>query len=107
MANALIYLKKDTFDETVNGDMPVLVDFWAPWCGPCKMIGPFIEQLADDYAGRAKVCKVNVDEEPELAARFKVMTIPAVMIFKNGEVVEKDVGAKPKQAFADMIDKHL
>ncbi|MDL2235865.1 thioredoxin [Christensenellaceae bacterium OttesenSCG-928-L17] len=103
----ILELTKDNFDSTIASSEPVLVDFWATWCGPCRMIGPFIEELADEYKGKAKVGKVNVDEQPELAERYRVMTIPTVMVFKNGEIMEKSVGAKPKQGFADMIDACL
>lgn len=107
MSTDVLHLTKETFDATLAGGEPVLVDFWAQWCGPCRMVGPFIEELATEYAGRAKVCKVDVDAEQELAERFEVMTIPTVLVFKGGEIVEKSVGAKPKQGFADMLDKHL
>ncbi len=109
MSEHLLHLTNESFDQVLSdaGNMPVLVDFWATWCGPCRMIGPFIEQLAEEYAGKAKVAKVDVDEQSALAARFQVMTIPTVIVFKNGEAVEKSVGAKPKNAFAQMIDKHL
>jgi thioredoxin 1 len=107
MSNDLLYLTRETFDATLASPEPVLVDFWATWCGPCRMIGPVIEELAAEYKGKAKVCKVDVDEQPELAERFQVMTIPTVIVFKNGQIAEKSIGAKSKQAFAQMIDKHI
>ncbi|MBU5449947.1 thioredoxin [Acetivibrio sp. MSJd-27] len=101
-------LTNETFDEVIgNSDIPCLVDFWAEWCGPCRMLGPVIDELAEDYDGEVKVCKVNIDEQSELAMRFKVMTIPTVLLFKNGEVVDKSVGAVPKSNFVTMIGKYL
>lgn len=89
---------KDNFDaEVVKSDVPVLVDFWAPWCGPCKMIGPIIEELATEFDGKAKVGKVNVDDNQELAGSFGIRGIPTVMLFKGGEVVNQFVGLKPKE----------
>ena len=108
MNDNIINLTTDAFEqEVINSDMPVLVDFWADWCGPCKMIAPFIDELANDYAGKAKVCKVNIDEQMALAERFMVMTIPTVLVFKGGEIAEKSVGAKSKADFAAMLDKSL
>lgn len=107
MSQDVLHLTRETFDATLASSEPVLVDFWATWCGPCRMVGPVIEELAADYKGKAKVCKVDVDEQPELAQRFQVMTIPTVMVFKSGEIVEKAIGVKPKQAFEQMLDKHL
>ena len=107
MSSDLLYLTRETFDATLASAEPVLVDFWATWCGPCRMIGPVIEELAAEYKGKAKVCKVDVDEQPEIAERFQVMTIPTVIVFKHGQIAEKSIGAKSKQAFAQMIDKQL
>lgn len=89
-------LDKDTFDAAIAADVPVLVDFWAPWCGPCKALGPTIDQIADEVGGNAKICKVNIDESMEIAARFGIQNIPTVLIFRNGEVVQKFVGVQPK-----------
>ncbi len=102
-----LHLTTETFDATLIGPEPVLVDFWATWCGPCRMIAPVIEALAEEYDGKAKICKVDVDENSALAERFQVMTIPTVMIFKNGQIIEKSIGAKSKEAFMEMLDKHL
>lgn len=96
------------FDEKVlKSEVPVLVDFWAPWCGPCKAIGPAIEELAADYAGKAKVFKVDVDVDNELAVQYGVMSIPALLVFKGGKVVDKMVGAAPKPVIAALIDRAL
>lgn len=106
--NTVIHLTAENFDnEVLKANAPVLVDFWAAWCGPCRMVGPIIEELANDYAGKAKICKLDVDEQQSIAAKYRVMTIPTVFVFKNGEIVEKAVGARPKQAFAQMLDAHL
>lgn len=94
-------------DEVINSDLPVLVDFWAAWCGPCKMIAPIIDQLADDFEGRAKFAKVNVDEQGELSSQFKIMSIPTLMLFKDGKVVDQVMGARPKGELAKLIEKAL
>lgn len=104
----IINLSVSDFDETViNSDIPVLVDFWASWCGPCKMLLPTMDKLADEYKDKVKVCKVNVDEQGELAIRFGVMTIPTIILFKNGEIVDKVIGAYPKNHFDNMIKKTI
>jgi len=84
-----------------------LVDFWAPWCGPCRMIAPVIEELAEDFAGKAKICKVNTDEEQDIAVEFGIRSIPTIMFFKDGELVDQVVGAQSKQALADKINALL
>jgi thioredoxin 1 len=91
-----LVLTDATFNDTINGDKPVLVDFWAEWCGPCKMIGPLVEELAGDYEGKAVIAKLNVDENPETTARFGVRSIPTLLVFKNGQIVDKQIGAVPK-----------
>lgn len=103
----LEHFSQKSFDEAVAGDKPVLVDFFATWCGPCRMIAPSVEQLAAEYEGRAVVGKVDVDQEPGLAQRFGVMSIPTLVVMKDGEVVEQAVGARGKADIAAMIDRHL
>ena len=106
-ANVLTITSENFESEVINSSQPVLVDFWASWCGPCRMVAPVVDKLADDFAGRAKVGKVNVDEQNELAGKFRIMSIPTILIFKNGEVVEKIIGARSKEEYASAIEKHL
>lgn len=97
-----------SFDtDVVNSDGLVLVDFWAAWCGPCKAIAPVLEELAEDYQGRVKIVKVDVDANPQSAARFGIRSIPTLFVFKNGERVETVVGGRPKSEFAALLGKHL
>jgi len=98
-----IELTNENFDETVNEGI-ALVDFWAPWCGPCRMLAPVIEQLAEDFDGKAKICKVNSDEQTDLAAKYGVRSLPTMLFMKDGEVVDQLIGASPKQAIADKIN---
>ena len=101
---AELVLTSDNFEtEVIGSDIPVLVDFWAPWCGPCKMLGPVISQIAEENEGKIKGGKVNVDDEEELAMRFGIESIPTVLLFKNGEVVEHSLGFKPKAFFEGLI----
>ena len=98
----------DNFEqEVLNSDKPVLVDFYADWCGPCKMMAPMVEDFAAEYEGELKVGKLNVDEEPEIAQKYQVMSIPMFAFFKGGQMVDSEVGALPKAKFQSMIDKVL
>ncbi len=99
---------QDNFqDEVMSADMPVLVDFWAPWCGPCKMMAPIVEELSKDMEGKAKVVKVNVDENQALAQEHNILSIPTFMIFKGGQVVDQFAGAMGKDVLEEKISKHL
>jgi thioredoxin 1 len=104
----VIHLTDDTFDREVKkSELPVLVDFWAPWCGPCRMIAPTIDEIADEYEGRIKVAKLNVDENPKKTAEYAIMSIPNLKIFKEGKVVDEIVGFVPKEEITKKLEKIL
>ena len=101
---AELKITRENFEnEVMKSDIPVLIDFWAPWCGPCRMMGPILEQLAEEYEGKAKVGKVNVDEEGELSQAFGVMSIPTIVLVKDGKIVKQAVGARPKAEVEAML----
>lgn len=108
MAGAVKEINESQFEQEVTkSEIPVLVDFWAPWCGPCKMLGPVLEEIAAANDSRLKIVKVNVDENPALAQKFEVLGIPSMFLFKNGDVIDSFTGAMSKQALTEKIDKYI
>ncbi len=107
MSNAVHVTSANFEAEVLKATVPVLVDFWAEWCGPCRMVLPIVEEIALEMAGKAKVCKINVDEAPDLAGQFDVASIPTLLIFKNGKVVDQMVGALPKVRLIEKLKAHL
>lgn len=107
MSNIVRTVSNETFEQDVlQSNTPVLVDFYADWCGPCKVVGPLVEQLGDDYEGRVEVRKVDVDSDPELASRYGVRSIPTLILFKDGVVQDTVVGAVPRSKLVEVIDQH-
>lgn len=107
MSEKIIYVKNtQEFDDLLSKEKLLLVDFWATWCGPCRMIAPVIDQVAEQFDGKVTVAKVDTDENQELAIRYGIQTIPTVMIFKDGKNVAKEIGVKPLKSFVNLIEKH-
>jgi thioredoxin len=108
MAEGVIHITDENFEqEVMNSDIPVFVDFWATWCAPCKRIGPFVEELAVEFAGKAKVVKVDVEKAGTVAAKFGVTSVPTLLVIKDGQPVESEIGALPKDRMAAMLSKHI
>lgn len=107
MSQAL-HLTDDTFDqEVIKSDKPVLIDFWAAWCGPCRIIAPIVEEMAGEYEGKAKICKLDVDNNQNVAMQYGIRSIPTILIFKGGEVVDSIIGAVPKQQIVERLEAHV
>ena len=107
-ANGVQQVSDQDFEKVVlQGGKPAFVDFWAPWCGPCRIVGPFVEELAPTYQGKAIITKMNVDDNPEVAQRYGVTSIPTLMMFKDGKLVDRAVGAMPKSELQKFIDRNL
>lgn len=104
MGNKAIEITDSNFEEVIKGDQPVLVDFWAEWCGPCKMIGPIVEELAGEFDGKAVIGKLDVDSNPQVSAKFGIRSIPTLLVFKNGEIVDKQVGLTTKNVLAGKLE---
>lgn len=102
-----VEITDSNFEDIIKSDQPVLVDFWAEWCGPCKMIAPVIEELANDYEGKAVVGKVDVDSNPEVAGKYGIRSIPTLLVFRDGEIVDKQVGAVNKSVLSQKLDAQL
>lgn len=107
MAKPIEFTDNNFSDEVEQADTPVLVDFWAEWCGPCRMVGPIVEELAGEYEGQVKIGKVDVDSNPEISVKYGIRSIPSLLIFKNGEVVDQIVGAVPKNQIKKQLDAQL
>jgi thioredoxin 1 len=107
MAENIKNLSSSSFAETVESSQPVLVDFWAPWCGPCKAIAPILEEVATELSGQVQICKVNVDEEPEVSAKYNIRAIPTLLLFKGGQVVEQFVGMTNKNELVTRMRGHI
>ena len=108
MSDAITHVSDDQFDsEVLKSSAPVLVDFWAEWCGPCRMVGPVVEEISREYSGKAVVGKVNVDNNPGISMKFGIRNIPALLFFNKGEIVDKQIGAVPKSVLAGKLDKQI
>jgi thioredoxin 1 len=107
MSNAVNVTDETFADEVINADTPVLVDFWAAWCGPCRVVAPILDQIAEEHEGKLKIAKVNIDEDQEYAAALGIATIPTLVLFKGGQPVEKLIGAYPKNRIIEKVAPHL